>query len=68
MSSSTLPLHYIYQAADGLTAKDAPIIVLVHGYGSHETGALQLMQSTKMVGLSWSKLTVGFDAPNVTGF
>jgi phospholipase/carboxylesterase len=44
MSSSTLPLHYIYQAAGGLTAKDAPIVVMVHGYGSHENDLLSLKE------------------------
>jgi len=36
MSSTTLPLHYVQQAASSKFGTKAPLLVMVHGYGSHE--------------------------------
>jgi phospholipase/carboxylesterase len=42
MSSKALPLHYIFQEAKGPSDNDTPIVVMIHGYGSHENDLLGL--------------------------
>lgn len=36
MSSSNLPLHFVHQTASAKYAETAPLVVMIHGYGSHE--------------------------------
>jgi len=36
MSNRNLPLHFVHQAASAKHADTAPLVVMIHGYGSHE--------------------------------
>ncbi len=42
MSNSKLPLHFVYQAASTKNASKAPLVIMIHGYGSHENDLFSL--------------------------